>query len=132
MRPLIREGLIYLTKKTILFNITLISEIRSLSADSLPSFKVCISGSRSVEGECLEATFTSLFFGSRTHYLFTSFSLTCISCLISFILFFPHSYIISTMGSKVIPSSVMEYSTFGGISGYTSRWTMPSSISSRN
>ena len=34
----------------------------------------------------------------------------------------PHAAICSRMGTRLFPFSVKEYSTLGGISGYSSRW----------
>src|SRR5260221_14754662 len=44
----------------------------------------------------------------------------------------PQSRISIRIGSKLLPNSVREYSTFGGTWRYTSRWTTPSSSSSRS
>lgn len=44
--------------------------------------------------------------------------------------FSPHSHIASKIGIKDFPRSVKLYSTFGGICGYSSRWTSPSASNS--
>ncbi len=42
----------------------------------------------------------------------------------------PHSHIPSKIGIRDLPRSVRLYSTFGGIWGYSSRWTSWSASSS--
>jgi len=44
----------------------------------------------------------------------------------------PHLNRASTIGLRLHPEGVSEYSTFGGISGYTLRWIRPSRSSSRS
>src|SRR5262249_33841515 len=52
-------------------------------------------------------------------------------CSIRFRCFSPQSFNIPRTDRSVSPNGVREYSTFGGTSGYTSRWTIPSRSNSR-